>query len=72
MPRMGGPDMVSRLAEAGHRPPVLFISGYTDDSLSTLHEMGEGVDFLEKPFSPADLAMRVRRALDPDHPEDED
>lgn len=64
MPRVGGPEMIDRLAAEGHRPPVLFLSGYASDSLSGLDEMGEHVSFLEKPFSPRDLAQAVRQVLD--------
>jgi len=64
MPRAGGPRMAETLAEQGHRPRFLFLSGYTDDALSNLHVMGEGVDLLEKPCNIATLAARVRAALD--------
>ncbi len=63
MPRAGGPRMVDLLAERGHHPRVLFLSGYTDDALSELHGIGADVDLLVKPFGPAQLVARVRRAL---------
>jgi len=43
---------------------VLFMSGYTDDTV-VRHSVAEsGVPFLQKPFTGDDLAMKVRRVLD--------
>ena len=64
MPRMGGPQLISSLCEAGHSPTVLFISGYTDSELSTLNEMGREIDLLRKPFRTRELTRRVRLTLD--------
>jgi len=64
MPGMGGPQLVAALREAGHSPPVLFVSGYTDSELSTLQELGEGAELLNKPFHARDLVRQVRRMLD--------
>ena len=63
MPRMGGPELVLELRRLGHDPRVLFMSGYTDDALSPLHDAGF-VNTLEKPFDVGELAKRVRRAID--------
>jgi two-component system cell cycle sensor histidine kinase/response regulator CckA len=60
MPRMGGPEMVSRIRNEGGSARVLFMSGHTDDSLSFDGE----VDLLEKPFSTTELAGRIRQCLD--------
>ena len=45
---------------------VLFISGYTDDALAHHGVLDEGLWFLEKPFSPARFAQKVRAVLDGD------
>jgi len=42
---------------------VLFISGYTDDALANLGIVNGELAFLEKPFSPARLARKVRDVL---------
>ena len=64
MPKMSGPGMVKRLRAEGREPLVLFISGYADDALAGLQEMGDDVAFMEKPFSPKDLRRKVRTRLD--------
>lgn len=55
-----------KLAELlrGRRPGirVLYSSGYPEDTLSG--EMGEGAQFLQKPFSPEMLVRKVRELLD--------
>ena len=51
--------------------PVIFLSGYDQDELITkAFEMG-AVDYIVKPFSPSELAARVRAALrkKPEQPE---
>jgi len=63
IPIMGGPQLVSSLRELGLEPRVLFMSGYTNEGLSQLHELDQ-VDILQKPFDVHELARRVRNALD--------
>ncbi|RLB45814.1 MAG: hypothetical protein DRJ42_29100 [Deltaproteobacteria bacterium] len=62
MPVLGGGEMVEELVAKGGAPRVLFISGYTDRELTKLQD--GPVDLLRKPFTPQELAIRVRRALD--------
>jgi len=64
MPGMGGPELVSRLLARGLAPPVLFMSGYTNDALTELYQRYRNVALLDKPFSRRELLHRVRRALD--------
>jgi two-component system cell cycle sensor histidine kinase/response regulator CckA len=64
MPRMGGHALALRLREQRPKLKVLYVSGYTDDTV--LHhgvELGE-LAFLAKPFTPASLAAKVREVLD--------
>jgi PAS domain S-box-containing protein len=63
MPGMGGQALAAELC--GHHPglQVLYTSGYTDDVVK--HGVGqEKADFLPKPYTPADLARKVRAVLD--------
>ena len=59
-----GNDLAARLLVARPDLPVLFMSGYTRDA--TLHGrvLDEGANFLEKPFSPSTLAVKLREMLD--------
>ena len=45
---------------------TLLISGYADESTSDLGGLDEGVDFLQKPFTPQVLAEKLRGILDND------
>jgi two-component system cell cycle sensor histidine kinase/response regulator CckA len=74
MPRLNGPDLVQRVRQVHPDMRVLYVSGYVERSLSLLgEESGGDTDgagaskrslFLQKPFSPDDLAMAVRALLD--------
>jgi CheY-like chemotaxis protein len=63
MPRMGGRELASRLAEERPGLPVLFISGYSNDGEEGLDVTHPGADFLQKPFAPSALLLRVRQGL---------
>jgi CheY-like chemotaxis protein len=60
MPHMGGPEFIRRMAPRNPHLRVLYMSGYTDETLDygTL-----GATFVEKPFSPESFARKVREAL---------
>lgn len=46
---------------------VLFMSGYTDDAIVRHEILEKGIAFLQKPFTPGDLARKVRETLDKCH-----
>jgi two-component system cell cycle sensor histidine kinase/response regulator CckA len=60
MPGMTGPEGVSRVSVLRPGIKVLYMSGYTDDALIHRGVLGTEVALLQKPFTPGDLARRVR------------
>ena len=64
MPGTSGPDLVDRLRALRPNIGVLYMSGYTDDSVVRHGLLASDVALIQKPFSPRDLAVRVRRVLD--------
>ena len=63
MPQLGGGDLARQLALQRPGIKVLFLSGYNDDA-AVRQGLLAGDVLLQKPFSPATLALRVREALD--------
>jgi len=64
MPGMSGRQLAEALA---HRRPalrVLFVSGYTDEAIARNRVQESGAAFLQKPFTPSLLALKVREVLD--------
>jgi PAS domain S-box-containing protein len=64
MPRMSGRELFDRIKGTALQTRVLFMSGYTDDALAHHGVLSPGLWFIEKPFSPARLARKVREVLD--------
>jgi PAS domain S-box-containing protein len=64
MPEMGGPDLASRIGAIRPRMKVLYMSGYTDHAVFRQGALKKGQIFLQKPFTPGDLARRVGKALE--------
>jgi PAS domain S-box-containing protein len=64
MPEMGGRDLAQKLGEQTPGLPILYLSGYTDSAVLQQGMLDPGSTFLQKPFTPAELAHKVREALD--------
>ncbi len=64
MPGMNGREMQKRLLVMRPDMKTLFMSGYTANVVSQRGILDEGQQFLSKPFTPAELAAKVRSALD--------
>lgn len=64
MPGASGPEVARRAAEKDPSTRVLFMSGFTDDAIVREGVSRHEVQFLSKPFSPLELARKVRQVLD--------
>jgi len=65
MPRLGGLAALERIRGIDPSIPVIFTSGYSEESeiLSSLVSRGKAV-LLQKPYPPKDLARKIREVLD--------
>ena len=64
MPRLGGPELVERLAHRGLHPSVVYMSGYEDaGQLQRVLEMPH-TPLLHKPFTLHALVVVLRNLLD--------
>jgi FixJ family two-component response regulator len=66
MPGLTGLDLQEALAGAGHRMPIVFITGHGDISMSVKAMKGGAVDFLTKPFDVENLLDAIQRAVTKD------
>ena len=64
MPGMSGRELADELSTVRPEMKVLYVSGYTEDAIGEYGVLEEGVNFLQKPFRPSDLARKVRDVLD--------
>ena len=62
MPGVSGLVLQETLAAAGHRIPIIFITGHGDITMSVQRKAG-AVDFLPKPFNDQDLLEAIQRRL---------
>ena len=64
MPQMSGPELAKNLVMTRPETRVLFMSGYTDDSIVRHGVLATGVAFIQKPLTPALLMRKIREVLD--------
>lgn len=63
MPGMTGLELQAQMRERGVRLPVIVISAHGDVAAARQAFLADAVDFIEKPFDPAQLLAAVERAL---------
>jgi PAS domain S-box-containing protein len=63
MPGMGGREMVQRLTQTHPKIKVLYLSGYTEDTVVSDAAAESGTAFLQKPFTLQHLSRKVREVL---------
>lgn len=64
MPFMSGREFADKATDKNKDMKVLFMSGYTDDAIMPHGVLDPGVAFIQKPFTTASLALKVRDLLD--------
>jgi two-component system cell cycle sensor histidine kinase/response regulator CckA len=64
MPNVSGPELARNLQVQFPQVKVLFMSGYTDDAVVRHGLLEADVSFIQKPYTPTELARKVRQVLD--------
>lgn len=64
MPEIDGPELAKTLCAARPDLKVIYISGYTDDSLAPEGVLAPGTVLVTKPFSVRLLSAKMREVLD--------
>ena len=63
MPDMNGRDLADAIVSRQNQTRVLFMSGFANDVVQRKGAHEHEIDFLQKPFTPGDLANRIREIL---------
>ncbi len=64
MPRMNGRDLAKQVQEKFPDIRVLYMSGYTANVIAHHGILDTSINFIQKPFTNRDLAVKVRAVLD--------
>ncbi len=62
LPEMKGPELALRIAALKPSIRVLYVSGYGEEEVRRSELLAKGAQYLQKPFSTFDLAIKVRDA----------
>jgi two-component system, cell cycle sensor histidine kinase and response regulator CckA len=64
MPEMSGPELAARLRALSPGIKVIFTSGYTDAAIAPQGVLDPAVVFIQKPYRPKALALKIREVLE--------
>lgn len=64
MPEMNGRELVDQLKRIKPEIKHLFMSGYTANIIAHQGVLDEGVNFIQKPFTLRNMAIKIREVLD--------
>ena len=64
MPGLNGPEFIRQIRALGKHLKVLYMSGYTENSVTNRGILEEGSEYISKPFRPKELISMVRQVLD--------
>lgn len=64
LPQMNGKELVEQIRKTWPEIKHLFMSGYTADIIAHRGMLEEGAQFIPKPFSMMELAVKVKKALE--------
>jgi len=63
MPEMNGKEISAKLQDSRPGIKTLYMSGYTANVIAHHGVLDEGINFIQKPFSKRDLAVKIREVL---------
>jgi FixJ family two-component response regulator len=61
---MSGRQLADNILQRDPNTKILYMTGYTDDMVVQHKVLEPGVQLLQKPFTRAELAVKVRSTLD--------
>ena len=64
LPSNGGLDLMKLIERTQDGAKILFTSGYVKEVVCKKYDLPIGVPFLQKPFTPGDLARKVREIIE--------
>ena len=64
LPKLNGPEIYARIRAEGCEIPIVFATGYSPDTTLLQKVREKGLPVLQKPYTPRDLARKVRETLD--------
>jgi len=64
MPGVSGPELIQQLVERQPSLKVIYMSGYTEETIAHHGVLDHGIAFVHKPFTAEALGQKIREVLD--------